>query len=93
MGLHCVPYFFLKRLAAMYHPQGKFIFGQIVMEKSQILLIFNEITYFRGKKRATFKKNQPQEKFIFRQLVLNIVEFWRNNSLFVQNKITHLKKI
>ena len=37
------------------------------------------------------KKYQLQEKFIFRKLILNLADYQRNNSLFMQNKITYLK--
>ena len=42
-------------------------------------MFFNKITCLRGKKKA-FKKYQPQEKFIFQKLVMNLAYSRRINS-------------
>ena len=36
-------------------------------------------------KNCAFKRNQLQEKFIIRQLILSFDNFWRKNNVHVQN--------
>ena len=50
------------------------------------------INVFAEKYRA-FKRYHPRKRFIFQQLILNFVDFRRNNSLFMHTKIKHLKNI
>ena len=43
------------------------------------------------KRKSVIKKYQPCEKFIFRQLIKNFADYWRNISIFLN--ITSLKNI
>ena len=72
-----------------FEPLEKFIFQQLVMN----FAIFGRIIRVLVQNSPTLTKYQPREKFILRQLVVILAYFRINNSLFMQNKIAHLKNI
>ena len=43
------------------------------------------------KKNHLFKKYDLLDKFLFQQLVVNFVDFWRNNSMLMKKKIAREK--
>ena len=58
----------------------------ILKKKSQISLNFEEIIPYLWKVNHAFKKNQPWDKFMFRQLVKSFADFGQNNSIIMQKK-------
>ena len=61
------------------------IFSQQKKIANFVEFLYNNNVFMQ--ESQAFKKYQPQEKFIFPQLVANFDSFWQNNGRFVQKKL------
>ena len=73
--------------------EKKIYFSTFNGKKQRIFTEFQYIISYlsKKKKKSSLEKYQPQEQFIFGQLVTNFENFWRNNSMLLGKKYVFKK--